>query len=366
MGEPRHYQPVTDSVLDALRLLLKQPGSEQSVTNALAGIGTAADVDRVYVFQVKGDTAGAVTASQRFEWTSSGTEPQIDNPDLQEIPMAEAGYGRWMQELRAYRPIVGTVASFPQEEHHLLTAQNIVSLLVLPIYAAGDLWGFIGFDDCTRERDWTPADVDLLITTALAIGNSLAAPGEATVEHTAEIYISLVSRLLEFQTLLFTETPREHLLVRTQTRLRTLAQSYRYFAKCPNAGAVSLPKYLSELRDLYQSIQAVDFEMDSITLPMQRAMDVAVILGEALAVIGDVRNSEFRNARLTVSLRGLNDRVEITLTARSRKGVPLGNGLTPDPMATALFRGMQERFGAQISTVGFDGLLFRVSFRQAG
>jgi len=332
--------------------------------NALAGIGTAAGVDRVYIFQITNDAAGVDYASQRSEWTSSRAEPQIDNPDLQDVPMVEAGYGRWMNELRAYRPIVGTVASFPPEEHHLLKAQKILSLLVLPIYTGGDLWGFIGFDDCTQGREWTPADVDLLITVAVAIGNSLAPPAASSVEHAAEIYISLVSRLLEFQTLLFTETPRERLLVRTQTRLRTLAQSYRYFAMCPATDLVSLSRYLTELRGLFRSIQAVEFEVDQIALPMQRAIDVAVIIGEALAVVGNMERSEFRNARLTVSLRGLEDRVEITLTARTRDGVPLGNGLTPDPMALALFHGLQERFDAQISTVGFDGLLFRLSFRQ--
>jgi two-component sensor histidine kinase len=210
----------------------------------------------------------------------------------------------------------------------------------------------------------TAAEVDLLITTAVAIGNSLASPGDSSVERAAEIYLDLVSRLLEFQTLLFTETSRAHLLVRTQTRLRTLAQSYRYFAACPASESVSLSTYLTELRELFQSIQAVEFEMDPISLPMQRAMDVAVIVSEALAVIGDVDQSEFNDARLIVSLRRLDDRVEITLTARTADGVPIGNGLTPDPMALALFHGLQERFDAKISTTGFDGLLFRLSFRQ--
>src|SRR5690606_21388036 len=46
----------------------------------------------------------------------------------------------------------------------LLVAQDIKSILVLPIFLKGYFHGFIGFDDCKQERIWTDDEISFLKT----------------------------------------------------------------------------------------------------------------------------------------------------------------------------------------------------------
>lgn len=160
-----------NGVLKALSRLL----AGGSVDETLGLLGEATGVDRVYVFSVHPHPESGVPAcSQLWEWCRSGVDPQIDNPELQNLELEKAGFGRWVVELSAGRPIVGLVAEFPQEERPLLQAQGIQSILVAPIFRADQLWGFVGFDSVREARLWQAQEQEVLQTVAAALGDQLA------------------------------------------------------------------------------------------------------------------------------------------------------------------------------------------------
>lgn len=70
--------------------------------------------------------------------------------------------------------ILGVVRNFPVNERAILEPQDILSILVLPIFAAGEWWGFIGFDDCITERKWLDVDKEMLRTATSLIGQALS------------------------------------------------------------------------------------------------------------------------------------------------------------------------------------------------
>ena len=43
-----------------------------------------------------------------------------------------------------------------------LAEQDIKSILTIPIFVAGKLWGMLGFDDCQYERNWQGVDIAVL------------------------------------------------------------------------------------------------------------------------------------------------------------------------------------------------------------
>lgn len=142
---------------------------------ALALLGEATGVDRVYVFSLHPHPqTGEPACSQLWEWCRTGIEPQIHNPELQNLPLLAAGYGRWVSELSAGRPIVGHVDEFPESERPLLQAQGIRSILVVPIFRGDEPWGFVGFDSVREARAWLAAEREVLQTVAAAIGDNLA------------------------------------------------------------------------------------------------------------------------------------------------------------------------------------------------
>lgn len=154
----------------SLRLLSRRP-LPQAVQEALALVGEATEVDRVYVFQNRIED-GEVKLYQIFEWVREGVTAQIGNDELQGLPYSR-GYQRWFDLLSSGRAVQGHVREFPDEEKALLEEQDILSLLVIPIHLGGTFWGFMGFDECHEEREWLESEVDTLRGLAAAIGGAI-------------------------------------------------------------------------------------------------------------------------------------------------------------------------------------------------
>ncbi len=166
-----------DDILSAISFAatrLLEPGDfADGVNAALAGLGVATGVSRVYVFQNHLAPDGALLASQRYEWVAPGITPQMDNPDLQSFPYLAGGFARWVETLGRDEVIRGPVREFPASERAILEPQDIRSILIVPVFMAGDWWGFIGFDDCLREHDWSAAEIGALRTAAGILGAAL-------------------------------------------------------------------------------------------------------------------------------------------------------------------------------------------------
>jgi PAS domain S-box-containing protein len=211
------YRDVTNQVLaerqlehqrDLLRSLARSLGYllsddlESSTFNAFREVGEASDVDRVYFFEVHNGQGGPMM-SQRFEWARATVAPELDNPDLQNVPFAEAGFMRWYDELGAGREVGGIVAQMPDTERALLEPQDIVSILVVPVTLRGELRGFVGFDDCHRERSWDDVERATLMAVASSLGEAILRHRErAAIAETERKYRSVVNNVRDivFQT----------------------------------------------------------------------------------------------------------------------------------------------------------------------
>jgi PAS domain S-box-containing protein len=156
-----------------LNLLLEEKEPYKFVETAFGYLGRATEVDRVYLFQNEPpqDQNGSVRLSQRFEWNSGTSEPQTNNPELQHIPYDPA-YTRWFKLLSSGNAVSGFVEDFPESEQELLQAQDILSILAVPVFIHGEFWGFIGFDDCHLGRTWSRTEQEILRVAASGIGTA--------------------------------------------------------------------------------------------------------------------------------------------------------------------------------------------------
>jgi signal transduction histidine kinase/DNA-binding response OmpR family regulator len=80
----------------------------------------------------------------------------------------------WFISLDAGNKVVRVESSFNELEQEILGPQGVKSLLVLPLMLDGVLTGFIGFDNCKEEYDWTDSEVSLLQSAASQISLNLA------------------------------------------------------------------------------------------------------------------------------------------------------------------------------------------------
>jgi PAS domain S-box-containing protein len=153
--------------------LLLQPGEfAQDLEEVLENLGRAAGVSRVYLFE-NHQEKGELTASQRFEWTAPGVEPQIDNPELQRFSYHAAGFTSWVRGMEHGEAVVGRLEELDPSTREFLAAQDIRSIAVVPVYTGDEWWGFLGFDECEEDRRWSPAEVEALRSAAGIIGQAV-------------------------------------------------------------------------------------------------------------------------------------------------------------------------------------------------
>lgn len=161
------------SIAFATKELLSNQHFPTATQKAIALLGDGAGVDRAYLFENFHDEEGNIFCSQRFEWSALGVPPEIDNPDLQGLPVGLFGEGtQAMLKNRPYHAIVSKIDNDP-ELKELLESQEIKSILLIPIYIKDYFWGYVGFDDCTNERNWSDAETALLISFADSISNAV-------------------------------------------------------------------------------------------------------------------------------------------------------------------------------------------------
>ncbi|WP_018125298.1 hybrid sensor histidine kinase/response regulator [Desulfovibrio oxyclinae] len=153
--------------------MLREGDWKKYLDETLFDLGNASEADRVYIFKNSLTADGRLTMSQLQEWVSDGVSPQIENPALQEQTYEDVGALRWKQMLSKGEIVSGAVADFPEGEQAVLVPQGIKSLVAAPIHADGEWWGFLGLDDCKRERDWNYGEVEALSTAARIIGSAI-------------------------------------------------------------------------------------------------------------------------------------------------------------------------------------------------
>lgn len=171
----RRRDALLRSVTEATSILLTVTDLHEAINQALAVIGEASTVDRVYVFESHiNPESGAGLYSQRYEWARETVKAQPDNPVFQNIRVDTPGLDRWHSILVSGTAIGGPVCELPQLERDFLSRLDIFSLLVFPIFIDNVFWGFIGFDDCHAERRWSENEESILKAAAGTIGAAIA------------------------------------------------------------------------------------------------------------------------------------------------------------------------------------------------
>jgi signal transduction histidine kinase/HAMP domain-containing protein len=214
-----------DRILESVRIAAQQFLTaldwRQVIDVVLAKIGQAADVSHVDVFENHSDPDGNPVASQRFEWVSDGTPPQIQNPRFQAIPYQGAGFEATANGLRNGQIVAGLVSQLGPAERALIENQGIQSLMLVPIFVELEWWGFLSLDDCRRERHWTDAERDSLRAAAGMLGASIARKRtqDALIEAKNTLEQRVAERTQELERQMLAKEKANAELAETQQRL---------------------------------------------------------------------------------------------------------------------------------------------------
>ncbi|WP_166240418.1 bifunctional diguanylate cyclase/phosphodiesterase [Paenibacillus turpanensis] len=148
--------------------LLEHGENMESFNQALRLLGESAHVDRVLVFEFH-DAEERPVYSLRYIWSNHDFLVPDDYSDLH----IGADIAKWSEAMQQGLAVKGHANSFSDELSVQLHEAGIHSLLNVPIFVEKQLWGFICFNDCVEERDWTDAEQSILQAAAASFGGAI-------------------------------------------------------------------------------------------------------------------------------------------------------------------------------------------------
>lgn len=263
---PLHISSILSSTLEF----------NEKINETLEAIGEFADVSRIYIFENKSNTN---LFSNTFEWCTQGVQPEIHN--LKDLSYND--FEEWRRMLTQDGLIKAShIKDLPQEVQSTLAAQGIESILVYPLIVKDQYYGFIGFDECSYNREWLPHETDLLL-----IASRLIAHAYENYENKVELrkHSQLQGLMLEVSRLFNSKASFEFQVKEALTKLTSFFESEHAFlyenfnnnTHCksvfeysPNTSGIELNKntvksYDTDLKGWLDSINANGFYKSNAT-----------------------------------------------------------------------------------------------------
>lgn len=162
------------SVAKAMTCLLVTTDFDEAIAQVLSLLGFTTEADRVYIVKnISDPESGAVLMHRQFEWTKNEATCHRNGQTFQTIPYTP-DFLRWYNQLGRGKPLYGLVRNFPKSEQIRLAAQDVLSIIIVPIMIHDQFWGCIGFDACETEREWGEEEQSILLALAGSIGGAIA------------------------------------------------------------------------------------------------------------------------------------------------------------------------------------------------
>jgi diguanylate cyclase (GGDEF)-like protein/PAS domain S-box-containing protein len=188
-------EAVLGAVAFATECFLRDEAWHDRIDEVLAHLGAGMGVSRAYVFQNAREPDGRLWMDLRFEWDDLGVPQIFDDPANHLHPYAP-DFSRWIELLGRGDPIQGTLSELPESERRVLAAEHVVGVLVVPVFAGTEWWGFIGLDFTSGERTWSDMEAGALRATAGALGAAIERQRvQQTLKFTEHQYRSLVEHI---------------------------------------------------------------------------------------------------------------------------------------------------------------------------
>lgn len=203
--ERQYKARLLSTLTDINQQLLTWQNGADVLSKCFARIGKSTGTDRVYYFEVHTvpDQPEQV-CSQKLEWNRGTAASQLDNPALQNIPLS--AFADFMEPLQNNRLFEARVPELADGElKALLQAQDILAILVLPIFVRQQFYGFIGLDDCQQPRLWSEDEKSFL--QALSYSFARALESELAARETQLAYFEKASILESISDGFFTLAP---------------------------------------------------------------------------------------------------------------------------------------------------------------
>ncbi|MCK5684383.1 diguanylate cyclase [bacterium] len=171
--ELRRSGLVLEGVSFAAEQLLKDSQLEQNITEMLDSISFAIGASRAYVSCMSAEKNDFFKSDGIFLWTNIIHVDKLQDASMDNLPIYIDSEKNWHERLKLGETIFGTCDEFSEKESSMLKKNGIFSILIVPVFLEGSLWGIMGFEDCFDKRHWEAAELFAIRTAANILGAAI-------------------------------------------------------------------------------------------------------------------------------------------------------------------------------------------------
>jgi PAS domain S-box-containing protein len=327
---------------DAAKVLLI-PAYSVPFQDFVDKIGPTSEASRVYVFINHSAPDGGLLMSQKAEWCAEGITPEIDNPFLQNLSY-DKWLPRWKDTFLRGDIIKGRVKDFPDKEREILESEDIQAILIIPIIVDNELYGFIGFDNCVSEQEWSAVSQTFLRTAASHLAQSIkrthsdemvrASLREKEVllreiHHRVKNNMQVIVSLLRMHSRRIDDTRLRHVFDECRDRVNAMSLIHEALYQSEDLARIDLEVYIRKLgRNLSQVYGAsgrgivLKVEHGSVTLGMDQGIAVGMVICELVSNAFKYAFPAGKGGIVTVSLMELEGNQAELIVQDNGKGLP--------------------------------------------
>lgn len=148
--EEHQHKAAEASIVECIQWLSSSEYLADAVEYTLHIVQEYYQSDRVYIIETYEERG---VASNTYEICAPGVEPQIEM--LQDVPIEAISF--WMEQFSQHEYIkvedVDMLGEDRRMEREVLKAQQVNSLIAVPLHVKGEFKGFLGVDDPKRHKD---------------------------------------------------------------------------------------------------------------------------------------------------------------------------------------------------------------------
>jgi len=184
--KPAPSETYTNALHKALEIFVSytECSFDDVMSNGLRTIAEVAEVDRIIVFRVWAKERAGAGEIYRWDRVEGGTRP-IDN-ELKVLPVTSA-LKRWISIMLDNSCVSLKCSKFLPDEYAFLSSRGVQSILIVPVFTEGDLWGVVTFNDQKNERDFSEDCTALLRSAArLCVSTILREEKTKSIEQAME------------------------------------------------------------------------------------------------------------------------------------------------------------------------------------
>ncbi len=145
------------------------------IQELLNRLGHATGASRVSLFELHLGPDHQLAESCRYDWTEPGMPPMSDDPRYRNMPLVDEHgvVDDWTLRRQRGEVVQAKLRDLTGYNRQVFEDTSTLSFISVPIMLRGGCWGFLAFDDCHREREWTPVEIDVLRTAASLVGGAI-------------------------------------------------------------------------------------------------------------------------------------------------------------------------------------------------